>query len=342
VFGLFFKILGYLVLPLVFTLTASAACVLPDLRTNERPNINGAATEITATFVVADFLGVDDANQKLDLDLIGEFTWQDPRLRGLENCRFNVTEVWFPKIELYNSSQLRAARTNALNQVSVGEDGQVTYWQRYTGLISSYHNLRNFPFDHHDFKIEIGAVEDGSNELLLLANNSETWISERLNIEGWNVSGVGLSSALQFVRQSKKEVSVLSLVISASRISDYYIYRVLILLGFVVAMSWVIFWIPPSRFEFQIGLGATSMLTIIAFNLAIASQLPQLGYLTILDKMLIWAILLVFLSILEALAAGLLVMRGHEDTAVRLDKFSRILFPVLLFVIWIGLVLAAD
>jgi hypothetical protein len=107
-------------------------------------------------------------------------------------------------------------------------------------------------------------------------------------------------------------------------------------------MSWVIFWIPPSRFEFQIGLGATSMLTIIAFNLAVASQLPQLGYLTILDKILVWAIFLVFLSILEALAAGLLVISDREGAAVRLDKVSRILFPVLLFGIWIGLAFSTD
>ncbi len=79
----------------------------------------------------------------------------------------------------------------------------------------------------------------------------------------------------------------MSLVIDASRNSGYFVFRVLLPFAFVVAMPWVTFWVPPSRFESQIGLGATSMLTIIAFNLAIANTLPRLGYLTTIDLMLI-------------------------------------------------------
>jgi hypothetical protein len=89
------------------------------------------------------------------------------------------------------------------------------------------------------------------------------------------------------------------------------------------------------------GLGATTMLTIMAFNMSIASHLPQLSYQTILDKILVWAIFLVFLSIVEALIAGLLVMNDQAALAVRLDKFSRALFPLLLIVVWAGLIFSA-
>jgi hypothetical protein len=76
------------------------------------------------------------------------------------------------------------------------------------------------------------------------------------------------------------------------------------------------------------------MLTAIAFSLAIAQSLPQLGYLTILDKWLIWAVFLVFLSIVEALATGLMVLSDRRAGALRLDKYSRVVFPVLLFCGW--------
>ncbi len=337
----FFRRLGLASLFFLTAISTSLACTLPTLSTNDRPHSDGVTTEITASFIVVDFLGVDDVNQKLDIDVLGTFTWTDPRLVGLEGCRFNATEVWFPPMILFNSSQLRTARANALNQVAIGADGHVTYKQRYTGLISSYHNLRDFPFDRHDFLIRAGTLEFESDELKFVADDERTWISDRLNIEGWNVDGLGLTSSNQFVRQSNQEVSVLSLVVSASRVPDYYAFRVLLLLAFVVAMSWAIFWIPPSRFEFQMGLGATTMLTIIAFNLSIASHLPQLGYLTILDRILVWAIFLVFLSIVEALVAGLLVLRDQEELAVRLDKISRFLFPTLLVAVWAGLIFPA-
>lgn len=323
------------------SLSAAAACVLPDQHTGQRPGPAGEPTVITVSIIVADFLGVDDLNQKLDLDLIATYSWHDPRLVGLEGCQFNVSKVWFPPLILINSSHLRTLRTNARNQVSVSKDGNVGYTQRFTGLVSSYHNLQKFPFDHQDFRITFGPFGYGVNEMQLVADNENTWISERLNIEGWQVESAELSSQDIFFRQTGKNVSVLHLVISADRNSDYYIYRVLLLLGFVVAMSWSIFWIPPSRFEFQIGLGATSMLTIIAFNLAIAGNLPTLGYLTILDKILVVAVTLVFLSIVEALLAGLLVLNGKESLAVRIDRISRIAFPALLVLSWAGFILSA-
>lgn len=335
------RLLGLTVLYFLMAIAPSLACTLPNLSTNERPQAGGAPTEVTVSFIVVDFLGVDDVNQKLDIDLLATLTWNDPRLKGLEGCRFNATEVWFPPMILFNSSQLRVARTNARNQVAIGADGEVTYKQRYTGLISSYHNLRDFPFDGHNFLIGMGSLEFEFDELQFVAADENTWIADRLNIEGWKIDGIGLTSSNQFVRQSNQDVSVLSLVISAKRVPDYYSYRILLLLTFVVAMSWAIFWIPPNRFEFQMGLGATTMLTIMAFNLSIASNLPQLGYLTILDKILIWAIFLVFLSIVEALVAGLLVLRDQEELAVRLDKISRVLFPVLLVSVWAGLILPA-
>ena len=55
------------------TVQASADCALPDMRTDQRPGANGAATEVSVSFIVADLLGVDDVSQQLDLDLIGTF-----------------------------------------------------------------------------------------------------------------------------------------------------------------------------------------------------------------------------------------------------------------------------
>lgn len=317
---------------------AAMACTLPVLQTGERPDANGGPTQVTASFIVADLLGVDDVNQQLDLDLIGNFSWTDPRLTGLEGCRFNVSQVWFPPLLLYNSSNLREKRTQARNQVLVGANGKVSYAQRYTGQISSYHNLRDFPFDTQKFLIEIGPISLNSDQLQLIADNENTWISKRLNIEGWAVEGVNLVSEEYFLKQMDQDVSVLALTIDAKRDQDYYVYRVLLLLGFVVAMSWIIFWIPPSRFEFQIGLGATAMLTVIAFNLSVSSSLPRLGYLTIMDKILAVSIGLVFLTIVEALVTGLLVLKKQEELAVKIDKVSRFLFPAALIISWYMLI----
>lgn len=206
---------------------------------------------------------------------------------------------------MFNSSNLRTIRSNALNQVEIAAGGQVIYSNRYVGLVSSYHNLRKFPFNAHDFEMHFGSIEDSIEEIEFITDPDNTFMGSRLE-----------------------------LILSTERNPDFYLFRVLLLLVFVVAMSWTMFWVPPSRFEFQIGLGATSMLTSIAFYLAVGNSLPPLKYLTTLDQMLVWSIILVFLGIVESLISGLLVQADHESAAIKIDKVSRFAFPALLFGGW--------
>lgn len=332
--GWWFRLALFVLCTCVAAVSATA-CVLPDnLRTDIRPGDPDLPTEIVASVAVTDLLDVDDAGQQLNIDMFVTLEWIDERLAALAGCRVPLSEVWRPRVRLMNSSNLRQAARNAQNQVAIHEGGRVEYVQRFTGLISSYHNLRDFPFDKHSFRIDMGAARDGLHQIAFLADDDNTWISDRLNIEGWDVTGVSLSVQPFYWRANTLDFSVVSLQIDASRNPEFYIYRVLLLLVIVVAMSWVIFWVPPEKYEFQIGLGATSMLTIIAFNLALSSQLPPVGYLTIMDKIVSWSIFLVLMAIVEALIAGRLVMAGKEDIAHGLDRASRYLFPLFLLGGW--------
>lgn len=322
------------VIAFLLTGQAAMACELPDTRTDVRPGPPDRPTEVSTSIGVFDLMGVEDVSQQLDIDFSVTLRWQDERLVGLEGCRFNITDVWRPRAVLMNSSNLRTLNRNALNEVAVGEDGWVTYRQRFTGLVSSYHNLRDFPFDRHNMHINFGSLTQSADQLVFVPDLEQTFIAQRLNIAGWDVRGISLSAAPVQLQRVDIETSLLTLSLDVHRMPDFYVYRVLLLLGFVVGMSWVVFWVPPSRFEFQIGIGATSMLTAIAFNLAVSGRLPPVGYLTALDKFVIWAILLVFLTIIEALITGRLVLAGHQQTALRIDRACRVIFPSLLFAGW--------
>ncbi|MCV6586628.1 MAG: hypothetical protein OIF47_13940 [Marinibacterium sp.] len=323
------------------TLAAPAlaqTCALPDLRTDDPPG-NGAPVDVGVGMIVLDVMGVEDVSQQIEIDLSVYVTWTDERLIGMEGCRLPATSIWTPHLRLVNSSNLRLAFINARDQVTIRENGEVHYAQRGTGRISSYHSLRRFPFDRHNFDIRLTPVVSERTTINLIPDVENTWIANRLNVEGWTMSGVSIAAGDYILRDGAAPFKTVALTIRAERNPEFFVYRVLVLLFLVVGMSWVIFWVPPSRFEFQIGIGATAMLTAIAFNLALSGQLPPVGYLTILDKMMVWAIFLVFLSIIEALIAGRMVMKGREKEALAIDRACRIVFPVLLLGGWLGLVL---
>jgi hypothetical protein len=125
--------------------------------------------------------------------------------------------------------------------------------------------------------------------------------------------------------------------IHANRITAYYVWKVLLPLCLIVAMSWFVFWIDPAQFGTQIGLSATAMLTLIAFIFATTNMLPALGYFTILDLLIGGATVLVFLAMLQSLTTSFLVSNDKAELALHLDRVSRVLFPVV-FVVFVILV----
>lgn len=323
-----------LLLWLVSLSVQARVCDLPIQQTNERPLSDGPPTEVQVGWGVVDVLDIDDINQQIEGDFLITSSWIDPRLEGLEGCRFQRSRVWVPEVTLFNSFSLTAQKTNLLDQVAIGPGGQLIYQQRYKGTISTYHPLQDFPFDQQAFEFRVGSVESSPDQILLAPMPARTFIARRLNIEGWRITGLETAAAVEAIAALNENRSVFTARLGAERVATYYVFKILLPMFFIVVMSWAVFWVPAHRYEFQIGLGATSMLTLIAFQLSMSTYLPRLGYFTIADKLIAWATVLVFLAILNAVATGVLLNSGREASATRLDAICRWVFPLLLVVGW--------
>jgi hypothetical protein len=319
--------------------TATGDCVLPDMRTDQRPDPDGVPTPIKIGVLVADITAVDDVNQAIEGDFFLRMQWRDPRLAGVAGCRIPKSSVWFPRVELLNSNQLTSRRRFAFDQVRVQEDGLVVYLQRNFGRIATYHDLSRFPFDSHEFELRMADFDYTSHEIQLVFDPEFTTLAQRLNIPDWKIIGVSGKVDDRFLDELDKSLSIFTLFIKASRNPGYYILKVLVPLTLIVMMSWVVFWINPEKFGPQIGISATSMLTLIAFQFALSAVLPKLSYFTVMDRLILGATVLVFLSLVEATVTAVLVTRDKKELALRIDATCRWLFPSALLVWW-GAILA--
>jgi hypothetical protein len=113
-----------------------------------------------------------------------------------------------------------------------------------------------------------------------------------------------------------------------SRHAEYFIWNTIVPLVMIVFMSWCVFWVNPSHLGAQLGLAATSMLSLIAYRFTLAGVLPPVPYFTRMDIFLNGASLLVFLALAEAVASSTIADRGNPTLAGRIDQLSRIGFPV--------------
>ena len=75
-------------------------------------------------------------------------------------------------------------------------------------------------------------------------------------------------------------------------------------------------------------ISVTSMLTLIAFIFATTNMVPRLGYLTLLDRFIVFSTILVFLALVESLTTVYLVSKEKKELAMRVDLISRFVFPI--------------
>jgi hypothetical protein len=281
---------------------APERCELPpDYRSDIRPDPEGVPTVVRVGILVADVTAIDDVGQAIEGDFIVKKTWRDPRLAGLDGCRFHRSQVWFPVTDLLNSSQLQRSRGMfSTDQVRVGADGLMQYNQRFFGRISTYHQLQAFPFDRQRLALRMAAFEYPSDRVRLELDTGFQGLSERLNIPDWSILGVEASVVEREIPEFDAKYSIAIYEIIAERNTSYYLFKVLLPLALIVMMSFTVFWVNPERFGPQIGLSATSMLTLIAFQFALTAVLPRLGYFTVMDRLIFGSTVLVFLALVEA------------------------------------------
>jgi hypothetical protein len=99
-------------------------------------------------------------------------------------------------------------------------------------------------------------------------------------------------------------------------------------LTLIVLMAYGVYFIPATAVPQQIGLGTTSMLTLIAYMLALGSTLPRISYLTRADRFFVGSAVLVFLGLVKAVAAIALAQRQDVRVIDRVSRWGRWVFPI--------------
>jgi hypothetical protein len=114
----------------------------------------------------------------------------------------------------------------------------------------------------------------------------------------------------------------------AQRHVGYFVTKVILPLIFIVAMSWVVFWIDPVDAGSQVSVSVTAMLTLIAYRFAVGALLPKVSYLTRMDDFILASTVLVFLSLVEGVVTSRLAAGGRLAIARQMDRHARWVFPV--------------
>ncbi len=103
--------------------------------------------------------------------------------------------------------------------------------------------------------------------------------------------------------------------IDVSRRFGFYIWKVLVPLFLLVAISWAVFWMIGDDLADRMSVSVTGILTVVAYQFIILDNLPRVSYFTLMDTVVTLSFGLMILTIVENVVVNVLYLQEQEDLA---------------------------
>ncbi len=272
---------------------------------------------------LVDLHGINDADQIFVADIAAAVRWRDPRLTDLAGCVLPLGSIWSPRLQIVNRRDLVKVQADV---VRVGDGGTVLYSQRGYGEFTVERNLEDFPFDAQELTIQ-GVSRYPVSDVRIVVDPTATGRRSDLQLSGWIVGEFTSETGTFLWEPQNLDLPEVSFSVQVSRQPSYFVWKLIVPLALVVMMSWAVFWIEAEIVPARLGLSATAILTIIAYQFALSNLLPRLPYLTRMDLFFIGSSALVFLGLVETVTTVALHRSGKNRMASGINRASRIVFP---------------
>jgi hypothetical protein len=271
---------------------------------------NVGPTEAFVGMYVISVDNVDVKQQSFDAEFYLWLKWKgacSPERFELQNAR-NLTKIFEVKGKDSLGYQYISARMHAT----------------FRGEL----DVSKFPLDKHVRNIDMEDFDWTDSNLVYIIDDLSTGTGEQMKGSEWKITAIGPSVSTRRFDPEQAKFSHYRYSLSITRRFLPFLIKVLIPLLVVVAMSMLSFFIPAEDLQTQASIGATALLSIIAFHLAVSGQLPDVGYLTVTDILMMGTYLFIFSALVESVWVNALSKRGCTDTANRIDRMCRVRFPV--------------
>jgi hypothetical protein len=192
--------------------------------------------------------------------------------------------------------------------------------------------LSAYPLDSQEISIRLEDSRFINEELFYVADTKDARIDKTMQIPGWQVrswlSEVLLheyGSPMGDPRLTGLPCSQYRFTLRLGRPLVGYLSKTLVPIAFVLLITLLIFFVSLRYFEGRLGLAVTTLISAVALQLTTSADLPQVGYLVLVDKLYNLSYVLILFTMFESTLAVRWHDAGREDAARRLDRWAAIL-----------------
>ncbi len=206
------------------------------------------------------------------------------------------------------------------------------------GTFHTTFDYRRYPLDEHLLVIQMEDGNDDSTKLQYMVDRDNVSRLPAPTLGGWTcdppqfeVRDHVYETNFGDPSQSQDATSTYSRLFCTIRISrrNFSIYIKTFLALFIsVAIAFLSFVLKPSETDPRFGVGLGAIFGAVTSEIVTTSNLPDMPYLTLADKIHLFSLFVIFLSILQSCLSLRLFRQGNSPLATRIDRISLFAFPI--------------
>jgi len=276
-------------------------------------------TEVRAGVYLLNLNALNEKDETFEADLYLRFVWRDPRLKheGAASLLFmeeaaedKLKEIWWPEIEFINASS-----PEITNQVlEIAPDGTVALAMGLTSTFRADLDLRRFPFDCQTLEVRIQSFVFDAAQLRFVVDDSYLGFRKGSTFEGTRVSGLEAKAVTDDMQGMSKGFSEFVAEIKVERNASFFFWTVFGPVVLIFLISCTVFLVPAQELADRVGICLTALLACIATQFTLSFSLPQISYLTLIDRLFIATYAFVTFNVL---VASIQAIRGEPGPRVK-------------------------
>ena len=300
--------------------------------------------KVRTAFQLLDINEIDEEQETFQFTGVLTLKWMDkrqafdPTVAGVSTKvyqgAFQVNELspaWYPQVVLANASGLNNSSAVVL---LVESDGSSTLIQTINAIAEARLNLRRTPYDSQHLEAVFEVFGFDANEVTLVAEPMpERTDALEIRIPQWTLNGVEHSIRTIEAPYAGKQgvVSAFVLTVDVQRQSWFMLRLVILPLSLIVMLSWSVFWMDRSSLGDRMSVSFVGILTAVTYQIVLGDMMPQISYLTWMNGFLNISFIVMAETVVINLIVGAADKKGYSQMGDRIDRCSRIGFPLIYF-----------
>jgi len=275
--------------------------------------------EVVVGAYLNDIQNLDLKTHSYEADLYLWFRWRGDGRDPAANVEFNnPNELW------------GHARSSAYEKPERLPDGSWYQVLRAQGRFSRKLSLEQYPFDRQVLVIEFEDPKLESDDLVFVADTPALAVNPELKLPGFKLGEAKLTIAEYAYpssfgdprRKPSTRYSRVTVSQAIERPALAYAVKLILPVLCVIFCASLLFLFHPRYVDARAGIGITALLTIVALQITLNEDLPEVDYLILMDKIYIGAYFFVIGALAMVVRTTKLVDAGKESRALKLDRLA--------------------